>query len=158
MAPHGLATFLAGKWLAGAAALALVAAIGLVAGRWAFGMAIADPLLAFAWLAVVGAALLAGFTLVQVLARTERAANVLVNAITLPLAMLGGSFFPFETMPGWMVGAGKATPNGWALLRLREIMDGAPQIGLLAGSALAAVAFLALAGWLVSRRVRSWAT
>ena len=39
----------------------------------------------------------------------------------------------------------------------REIMDGAPQIGLLAGSGLAAVAFLALAGWLVSRRVRSWA-
>ena len=157
VAPRGLAGFLAGKWLAGAAALALVAAVGLAAGRWAFGIEIANPVLAFAWLAVTGVALLAGFTLMQVLARTERAANVLVNAVTLPLAMLGGSFFPFETMPGWMVAIGRSTPNGWALLRLREIIDGAPQLGMLAVSTLTVAAFLALSAWLVTRRVRSWA-
>jgi ABC-type Na+ efflux pump permease subunit len=154
--PRGVGTFVAGKWLAGAAALALVAAIGLAAGRWAFGIEIANPALAFAWLALVGVALLAAFTLVQVLAKSERAASVLLNAITLPLAMLGGSFFPFETMPGWMAALGTATPNGWALLRLRRIMDGAPEPGLLAASALAGTVLLLACGWLVTRRVRSW--
>jgi ABC-type Na+ efflux pump permease subunit len=154
--PGGVGTFVAGKWLAGAAALALVAAIGLAAGRWAFGIEIANPALAFAWLALVGVALLAAFTLVQVLARSERAANVLVNAVTLPLAMLGGSFFPFETMPGWMVALGKATPNGWALLRLRAIVDGAPEPRLLAVSAVGVVALLVAGCWLVTRRIRGW--
>lgn len=158
VAPRGVGTLLAGKWLAGAFALALVAAIGLAAGRWAFGIEIANPMLAFVWLAVVGATLLAGFTLVQVLARSERAASVLVNAVTLPLAMLGGSFFPFELMPGWMVALGRATPNGWALLRLRAIVDGAPEPGLLAISALIGAAFLVACGWVVTRRVRGWAS
>ena len=158
VAPRGVAAFLAGKWLAGATALALVAAVGLAAGRWAFGIEIANPALAFAWLAVVGVTLLAGFTLVQVLARSERAASVLVNAVTLPLAMLGGSFFPFEAMPDWMVALGRTTPNGWALLRLRAIVDGAPEPDLLAISALVCAAFLVASAWLVTRRLRGWAS
>ena len=158
VAPQGAETWLGGKWLAGACALALVAAIGLAAGRWLFGIEVANPLLAFLWLALVGIGLLAIFTLIQVMARSERAANVLVNAVTLPLAMLGGSFFPFETMPDWMVSLGKLTPNGWALLRLRAIMDGTPEPGVLAASAAGAAALAIALGWLVSRRLRSWAT
>ena len=158
IAPRGAGTWVAGKWLAGGCALALVAAIGLAAGRWLFGIEVANLLLAFGWLALVGIALLAVFTVIQVLAKTERAANVLVNAITLPLAMLGGSFFPFETMPDWMVALGKLTPNGWALLRLRAIMDGTPEPGVLAASAAATAALALLLGWLVSRRLRAWAT
>ena len=157
VAPRSPGLWLAGKWLAGSAALAAVSAIGLAAGRWLFGIQAENLPLAFLWLALVGLALLALFTVVQVLARSERAANVMVNAITLPLAMLGGSFFPFEAMPEWMASLGRLTPNGWALLRLRAVMDGAPEPGILAVS-FAAAAGLALAiGWLVSRRLRAWA-
>lgn len=156
-APRGAGTLVAGKWLAGASALALVSAVGLAAGRWAFGIEIAEPLLAFLWLALVGLGLVALFTGVQLLARSERAANVLVNAITLPLAMLGGSFFPFEAMPGWMSTAGSVTPNGWALLRLRAIMDGAAEPEVLAASAAVAVGIVVALGWMVSRRLRGWA-
>ena len=155
--PPGVRTFVAGKWLAGATALALVAAIGLAAGRWAFGIEIANPVLAFAWLALVGVALLAAFTLVQVLAKSERAASVLVNAVTLPLAMLGGSFFPFETMPGWMVSIGRLTPNGWALLRLREIMGGELDPALLLASFAAGVVVVLALGYLAARRIRGFA-
>jgi ABC-type Na+ efflux pump permease subunit len=157
-APRGAGAWVAGKWLAGGCALALVSLVGLAAGRWLFGIEVASPLLAFGWLALVGIALLAVFTLIQVLARNERAANVLVNAVTLPLAMLGGSFFPFETMPGWMVSLGRLTPNGWALLRLRAIMDGTPEPRLLAISAAAAIGIVVVLGWIVGRRLRSWAT
>jgi ABC-type Na+ efflux pump permease subunit len=157
VAPRGAGTWVAGKWLAGASTLALVSAIGLAAGRWLFGIEVANPLLAFLWLALVGIALLAVFTVIQVLARNERAANVLLNAITLPLAMLGGSFFPFETMPGWMASLGKLTPNGWALLRRRAIMDGTPEPGVLAASVAATAGLAVVLGWLVSRRLRRWA-
>jgi ABC-type multidrug transport system permease subunit len=156
-APRGTGAIVAGKWLAGGAALALVSAVGLAAGRWVFGIELANPLLAFLWLALVGVGLLALFTVVQLLPRSERAANVLVNAITLPMAMLGGSFFPFEAMPDWMVAAGTSTPNGWALLRLRAILDGAADMEVLAASAAAAAAIVVALGWLVARRVRGWA-
>lgn len=156
-APRGTAAIVAGKWLAGGSALALVSAVGLAVGRWVFGIELANPLLAFLWLALVGVGLLALFTVVQLLPRSERAANVLVNAITLPMAMLGGSFFPFEAMPDWMVAAGTSTPNGWALLRLRAILDGAVDMEVLAASAAAAAAIVVALGWLVARRVRGWA-
>lgn len=156
-APPGTGATVAGKWVAGGAALALVSAVGLAAGRWVFGIELANPLLAFLWLALVGVGLLALFTVVQLLPRSERAANVLVNTITLPLAMLGGSFFPFEAMPDWMVAVGTSTPNGWALLRLREILDGAADPEVLATSAAAAAAIVVVLGWLVARRMRGWA-
>lgn len=154
--PRGVGTLVGGKWLAGSAALALVSAVGLVAGRWLFGIEIANPALAFLWLALVGVALLALFTGVQVLAKSERAANVLVNAVTLPLAMLGGSFFPFETMPDWMVALGKLTPNGWALLRLRAILNGVVEPGILVTSALVAGGIVLVSGWMVARRLKGW--
>lgn len=157
VAPRSAGWLLAGKWMAGSAALAAVSAIGLAAGRWLFGIEVENLPLAFLWLALVGLALLALFTVVQVLAQSERAGNVLVNAVTLPLAMLGGSFFPFEAMPGWMASLGRLTPNGWALVRLRAVMDGAPEPGVLAMSMAAAVGLALVLGWVVSRRLRGWA-
>jgi ABC-type multidrug transport system permease subunit len=157
VAPRSPALWLAGKWLAGSAALAAVSAIGLAAGRWLFGIEAENLPLAFLWLTLVGLALLALFTVVQVLARSERAANVMVNAVTLPLAMLGGSFFPFEAMPEWMASLGRLTPNGWALLRLRAVMDGAPEPGVLAVSFAAAAGLALVIGGFVSRRLRRWA-
>jgi ABC-type multidrug transport system permease subunit len=155
--PHGATAIVAGKWLAGGAALALVSAVGLAAGRWLFGIELANPVLAFLWLALVGLGLLALFTVIQLLPRSERAANVLVNAITLPMAMLGGSFFPFEAMPDWMVAVGTSTPNGWALVRLRAILDGAAEPQVLAASAGVVAAVVVVLGALVARRLRGWA-
>ena len=41
--------------------------------------------------------------------------------------MIGGSFFPFEAMPSWMRAVGAWTPNGLAVIQLRELLFGAPQ-------------------------------
>ena len=157
-APTGAVAIVTGKWLAGTAALGLVAAVGIAVGAGLFGIEAEDPVLAFAWIAVVGGALLALFTTIQLLAPNETSGNVISNAITLPLAMLGGSFFPFETMPEWMVAVGRWTPNGFALVRLREIMEGAAEPASLALAAAAALAIAAALGWLAARRIRGFAT
>lgn len=157
-APRGAGAILAGKWLAGAAALGVVAAVGLAAGRWLFSIEVALPVVAWAWMVLTGTALLALFTLVQLFARSEKTGNVLANALTLPLAMLGGSFFPFEAMPEWMVPIGQATPNGYALMRLRSILEGAVDPAVLALSAAVAVGVIVVLGWLAGRRLRGFAT
>lgn len=156
-APTGAGAIVAGKWVAGTAALGLVAAVGIAVGAGLFGIETEQPLLALAWLVIVGAGLLALFTVIQLHAPTETSGNVLANAITLPLAMLGGSFFPFEVMPGWMASIGQRTPNGWALLQLRGIMEGAVP-ATLPVSVAAALLGITLLGWLAARRVRGFAT
>lgn len=155
--PRGAGTIVAGKWIAGAVALAGVGAIGLAAGAGLFGLEAENPVLALAWLTLAGVVLLALFTVVQLVARSETAGNVLIGAVTLPLAMLGGSFFPFEAMPSWMVAIGKTTPNGYALARLRGVLDGAPETGLLAVSAAGAVLLVAALGLAAARDLRRFA-
>jgi len=156
-APTGAGSIVAGKWVAGTAALGLVAAVGLAAGGLLFGLEVRNPLLAFVWITLVGGGLLSFFTMIQLLAPSETAGSVMASAITLPLAMLGGSFFPFETMPGWMASIGRLTPNGWALLRLRDIMSGQVDAGLLLVSVAGVIAIVAALGFLAARRIRGFA-
>jgi hypothetical protein len=49
------------------------------------------------------------------------------------------------------------TPNGWALLRLRAIMDGVAEPGILAASASVAAGIVVALGLVVVRRLRGWA-
>ena len=56
---------------------------------------------------------------------------MLSMGVTFPLVMAGGAFFPFEAMPEWLARIGKLTPNGWALARFKEIVDGVPDPALL---------------------------
>ncbi len=54
--------------------------------------------------------------------------------------MLGGSFFPFEAMPGWMASVGRWTPNGIVLERFKAVLLGGADVGSLwAIAALAGV-------------------
>ena len=66
--------------------------------------------------------------------------------------MIGGSFFPFEAMPDWMVRIGKLTPNGWALGHIKDILL---RNGSLVSTGLALAALIA-AGlaltWLIGKR------
>jgi len=87
-------------------------------------------------------------------AGTERGANIVVNLVMFPLAMAGGSFFPFEVMPAWLAAIGKWTPNGWSLRQLSAMLAGKSSpvdIGL-ACAGVIAVASVEFA--LVARRLR----
>jgi hypothetical protein len=60
-------------------------------------------------------------------------------------------------MPDWMARIGKWTPNGWSLLRLREILDGKPNPELMAVTALALLALGAVLFLLTLMRVSRFA-
>src|SRR5439155_14489346 len=80
--------------------------------------------LAVAWSACAGMVFYSGLLLAQLLLAGERTATAVAGMLMVPLAMLGGSFFPIETMPESFAHFAGWTPNGWMLLRLQAILAG----------------------------------
>lgn len=144
--PQRLSDFLAGKVLAGMALMAVVSFVALVIGVLGVGVAAANVPLAVVWTTFSGTVFLLVIMLIHLFASSARTAGVLSTMIIFPLLMVGGSFFPFDSMPGWLAAIGRMTPNGWALTQLEAIMTrsadptglGMAFVGLLV---VAAVAF-----------------
>lgn len=114
----------AGKLTALAAVLAAAGLAGLACARWLLGLAVARPLLMILWVVGIGTAFYLSLSLLQMLASSDRAGNMLVSFIFFPLGMLGGVFFPFEMMPAWMAAVARRSPVGWALAELRALISG----------------------------------
>jgi len=70
--------------------------------------------------------------------------------------MLGGSFFPFEAMPGGLARVGRLTPNGWALTVFKQILDGSVDTVALAASAAGAAGVMLALFLLVRRRLAAF--
>jgi hypothetical protein len=155
--PHGLPGALYGKTLFGTLLLGVISVAPLVAGWAYFGLA--WPLLpvALAWCILSGLLLLSMMTLLMLLATTRRNAHMLGMAVTFPLMMLGGSFFPFHMMPAGMAAIGRLTPNGWALSRLLEIVLGQMRPGPLLASGAGIAALIAALLAISLRRLRTFA-
>jgi ABC-2 type transport system permease protein len=115
---------LAGKVLALAGVLAVAGALGFACARWMLGLTVSSPVLMILWIVAAGLALYLFLMLLQMLAASERAGNLLVNFCFFPLAMMGGIFFPFEMMPAGMAAIARNTPVGWALTELRSFLSG----------------------------------
>jgi ABC-type multidrug transport system permease subunit len=107
------------------AAVLLFAAGGAVLiARAVLTVSVTSAIAAVAFTILSGVCLYLILQLVVVYAPSERAANILSNLLLFPLAMLGGSFAPFEVMPQWLASIGRLTPNGWAVAELGEILAG----------------------------------
>jgi ABC-2 type transport system permease protein len=147
-APQPAGSVLGGKLAAGMLLIAVVSTVALVMAVALFGIAWWRVPAALAWCAYAGGALLALMTLLQLAAASERGAHLISTMAVLPLMMLGGSFFPFEAMPDWMAAIGQLTPNGLAVVRLKDLLYGdpalAPMVIAAAGIGIPAVAAFAL--------------
>jgi len=139
-APPPMAAVLAGKLLAGGAVVGAVAVVGVALGMVVLDLPPLHAPLAALWITFAGTVMLSYFVLLQLLASGQQAGGMLSNLVLFPIVMLGGSFFPFEAMPEWMAAIGRWTPNGLALVRLKEIVAGQPD----AGGLLAAALFIGL--------------
>jgi ABC-type multidrug transport system permease subunit len=122
--PQSALVLLAAKLAAGAVLMTVIGSVALVAGAVVYDIAWSRLPGALAWCVFTGCALLALFTLLQMFASSQRAADLLSSTIIFPLMMLGGSFVPFETMPEWMGAVGQWTPNGLGVTRLKDLLYG----------------------------------
>jgi ABC-type multidrug transport system permease subunit len=152
--PCRVSSLLGGKLLAAAGFVALVSAIALATGTALFGLESSRLPLALAWCTFSGAALFTLFVVLQLLASTQRAGSVLTSVVVYPLLMVGGSFFPFEAMPGWMAAIGRYTPNGWALSVLKQVLAGTAEPGGVAAAFLGLTAVSAALFAAAALRVR----
>jgi ABC-type multidrug transport system permease subunit len=152
--PQPAEAALGGKVMATALVLTAIGAVGLTCSVLIFQIPVARPALALVWIVTAGTALYLLMMCVQVLATSERAANVLASMLIFPLAMLGGSFFPFALMPGWLATIGRRTPNGWAVAQLHSLVEGSVTSATLPLSFAGAAIIAAGAFLFVARRVQ----
>lgn len=117
-----------------------------------FGLSVAGSVAGVAVLIVVLSLALCAFgMLVTAVARTMNQLNAVGSVGGMVMAMLGGSWIPVSTMPGWAQAAAPALPTYWAMEGFRDlVLDGAgltdvlPNVAVLAAFA---AAFTALAAW-----------
>lgn len=155
--PQSAGRLLLGKLLAGVGVAAAVALAGLLAAVALFDLSWARVPAALLWCAYVCGALLAMMTLLHLSAGSQRGSEMLSGIIVFPLMMLGGSFFPFEAMPAWIAAAGRWTPNGLGVTRLKDLLYGDVSMASLAPAAVG-IGVPALLAYVLSwRRLRSFA-
>ena len=152
-----LGGFLGGKVAATSIVLMVAVMLTFGAGRATFGVPMRAVPLALAWAGCSSLATYCGLLLVQLLFANERSATTVAGLFMVPLAMIGGCFFPLESMPANMARIAGFTPNGWMLVRLKSILAGqVPHADLMRdfGMLLTASAILFLLDrWAMERRL-----
>ncbi len=143
---------LLGKTLAATAIAFGVTGLGLIAGVGLFDFPASGFLPALLWGGFSGGALVPLFLWAQSLGSSAGAGNVMTSMVLFPMMMLGGSLFPMESMPDWMVGIGRWTPNGMALIEFKGLMTGTVEGASLVRSTLCLLGMAALFFFLSARR------
>lgn len=153
--PVSLGAFLGGRLISLTMILSCVALVGVGGMRWFAQVPVASAPLAALWLILSGIAFYLFLVAVAVHTSGPRPANMIGNLVVFPLALLGGSFFPFEMMPDWMASIGRLTPNGWAVTRFKALVAGSAHGTdfLIGAGAMAAVGSLLF--FITLRRIRN---
>ena len=154
MTPPRMDSYLAGKAVTFGMVMTLISVPALAASARLLDAPVRQGPLAVAWIVAGGITLFLLVLLLQMLASSERAANVLTSMVTFPLLMIGGCFFPFESMPEGMARIGKLTPNGWILVRFRSLLEGSAGAGETGLAFLLLIAVGGLAFLAAARRLR----
>src|SRR5262249_22934281 len=94
--PFGLSAVLAGKVVAAGVVLMVAILFTFAAGRASFHVPMRAVPLALAWAALCSIATYCGLLLIQLRLASEHTATTVAGMFLVPLAMLGGSFFPVE--------------------------------------------------------------
>ncbi len=155
--PASLGAFLGGKLAATTVVLLLAILVTFGAARAIFQIPMRACLLAIAWSVCSAVAVYCGLLIAQLWLGSERSATTVSGMILVPLAMLGGSFFPLESMPESFAHFARMTPNGWMMVTLHSILTRPVAPGELAREfllLLGAVATLFVLAWQsVARRL-----
>ena len=107
--------------------------------------------LTLGWLVLAGLMLSALASLIQVLAPTRKAGALFSSLVFFPLLLVGGSFFPLESMPDFLATFGRFAPNGMMLEPLKAHLIGTGELAtfvpILGISLAATLALTAATAW-----------
>lgn len=154
--PHGLVDYIVSKTLSATLLLAVIFAACLVLGGLVFELPWRSMPAIWLLTTFAGASFYVLFGFFGSFASNQRGANLIANMLIFPLIMLGGSFFPLETMPKGLAAVGRMTPNGAVVAAIDEAFAlGAPAWGF-AYLVVAVTGVVGAAGfvWGVQRGVR----
>ncbi len=149
-----LRAWLGGKMLSAGIVFLTVSSAGFLMAHFFIDLSLDHALPSILWVSASGIGLCLLFMLLIVHAPSERGAGIVANLVTFPLMMAGGSFFPFDLMPANLAAIGRMTPNGFALTKLQEIMDGKIHLLALAPVLIGLIAFCLIVSLIIERRVR----
>jgi len=100
--PGLLARFVLGKALAAGVMMAMIGGVVLFVGFLYHDLMWSKLLPSLLWITVSGIGLFAWFSALQMLFSNTKAADLMTSILVFPLLMMGGSFFPLETLPDWL--------------------------------------------------------
>ncbi len=148
--PSGLSSYLNGKLIASVFVFVLIAAVIGTLGLMLLKLPISQILIIIMWLMLSGMVLVSMMLFVSLLMPSQKSASVVTSAMVFPLMMLGGSFFPFEAMPKWMVAIGQYLPNGYMLQSFNQWFVNDNPLEILFVPAIVALVFIVVF-WFVNR-------
>ena len=152
--PRRVESFLGGKLLAVFAVdVAIVLCAIAPAAAW-LGVPWRGQLTGVAWVCLAGCGLYLLMAVINVYSSNARAAAMMSLFALFLASMVGGTFFPFESMPLWLAAIGRFTPNGWAIVAYKRILDSTFTPSDIAFRAAGLTAGCAILFWMVSRRLR----
>lgn len=140
--PAGLHKYLNGKLFSSVLVFAFIAILIGSLGIVVFKIGPQKIVVIVAWLMLSGLALWSMMLFLTLKLPSEKSANLVTQGMVFPLMMLGGSFFPFDAMPKWMVIIGGKLPNGYLLQSFNSWFIKGDSLSLLTKPALIAVAFI----------------
>jgi ABC-2 type transport system permease protein len=132
----------------------LAAILLLVSSALMFGVRWGNTFMVVAAVAAWAASMTGLLAMIYSLARTKEQANVLSPMVLILFAMLGGSMFPYESLPTFLQQLGQYTPNRWAVLVLRGVAQSKPMVEL--GAPLAGLVALGVLGSLLAFFLFKW--
>ena len=130
-APVTLSQFVLAKMLRCFILCSLALALLIVASALLFGIHWGNPFALALALAACAFSMTGLLSFTYSLARTREQANVMSSAVLLLFAMVGGSMFPFESLPKFLQMVGQFSPNRWGVLALRGVAAAKPMAALL---------------------------
>lgn len=118
--PTALGDYFKGHMLGAVSLFFLIALLLAVLGGWYFALPWNKLPIMVLWLVFSGLVIYQLFCTLALVMPSGKVANTVVNATTFPLLMIGGSFFPMESMPDWLAAIGQYSPNGFLLMGLKD--------------------------------------
>jgi ABC-type multidrug transport system permease subunit len=122
--PNAFSSFWIAQWITAMFLTAMVAAPIMIAGFFYLDISFDKFLVSLLWLTLTGPVLFAVLSLFQVLAPSQKVGSMISTLIMFPLLMVGGSFFPTETMPDFISNIAQYTPNGSVVGPMKAYLTG----------------------------------